>query len=472
MEVIEAAADAAEQFHSAEAKRDGQKMLKIVESFLRAKKRLLYGGFAINAVLPAKDKFYDSEKELPDYDFLTPDPLTDIADLMNRFQTAGYEGIEPTIGIHEGTYNFFVNFQKVADITHCDQFLYDSLHAESVSRDGLHLCPVNYLRMNMYLELSHPAGDVSRWSKVYSRLLLLNNAFPITACDLTTAKTATAIAAGSPTEILNGSQKIALHKATLHHATSNNDVLLGISDLEWIYTHPRKSLRSRAFSRQISRAPFQVFLLSENPTESATALKTAWEGLLGTELSLKSEKALGELLPAHTDIYWKNTHLGSVFETVACHGLYKVPLGSKQVRIASLDTLLNFYFAFYYAKMHVGNFAIICLCQELVEIAAKVRAGKMKSWPFPLFAIECVGYQPTFAELKKSHRERIKRERELKKRQAAFTRSVKAASARLKSAKQTRRRTKTSSAKTRKSGLSATRKAVRSKQGSSASSPR
>jgi hypothetical protein len=33
--------------------------------------------------------------------------------------------------------------------------------------------------MSIYLELSRPRGDVSRWKKVYSRLLLLNKHYPI-----------------------------------------------------------------------------------------------------------------------------------------------------------------------------------------------------------------------------------------------------------------------------------------------------
>ncbi len=466
LDLIEIASEAAADFHSAAARKEGAAMLKLVDTFLRSKKRLLYGGFAINAVLPAKDKFYDFSKELPDYDFLTPDPLTDIAELQDRFQAAGYDSVEPTIGIHEGTYNLFVNFQKVADVTFCDPVLYGSLFEEAEIRQGLYLCPVNYLRMNMYVELSHPAGDVSRWPKVYKRLLLLNGAFPIKNACVSHA-TAKPAASSAATSLLNSQQKTALYKSTVDMATKRGDVLLGITDLQWIYTHafrgnPRKTLKSRGFQRALQAAPFRVFLLSENPTATATKLQGIWENLLGTQLSVRQEKGFGELLPAHTDIYWQNIHLGSVFETAGCHGYYKIAMGSgsKEVRIASIDTLLNFYFAFYYAKMDVGNLAIICLCQELVEIAAKARSSltAAKSWPFPLFAVECVGYQPTFAELKKTHRERVKQDRELKKRQAAFRRTLKAVSARLKSPSRSK---KSKTSKTSKP--SKTRRGVRSK---------
>ena len=33
--------------------------------------------------------------------------------------------------------------------------------------------------MNMYLELSRPQGDVSRWEKVLKRLTLLNKSYPL-----------------------------------------------------------------------------------------------------------------------------------------------------------------------------------------------------------------------------------------------------------------------------------------------------
>ncbi len=48
--------------------------------------------------------------------------------------------------------------------------------------NGIRYAPPNFLRMNMYLELSRPAGDVSRWEKVFKRrvtteYLTLTNAY-------------------------------------------------------------------------------------------------------------------------------------------------------------------------------------------------------------------------------------------------------------------------------------------------------
>ena len=41
-------------------------IIETVEEFLKDKKRLCYGGTAINNILPKYDQFYDKDIELPD----------------------------------------------------------------------------------------------------------------------------------------------------------------------------------------------------------------------------------------------------------------------------------------------------------------------------------------------------------------------------------------------------------------------
>ena len=52
-----------------------KKIIEIVESYLRKKKCVCYGGTAINNLLPAEDQFYNKDVELPDYDFFFHLPL-------------------------------------------------------------------------------------------------------------------------------------------------------------------------------------------------------------------------------------------------------------------------------------------------------------------------------------------------------------------------------------------------------------
>ena len=51
------------------------KLYQVTYDTIKEKKMLLYGGTALNLILPKKDRFYD-EYELPDYDFFTCNAFT------------------------------------------------------------------------------------------------------------------------------------------------------------------------------------------------------------------------------------------------------------------------------------------------------------------------------------------------------------------------------------------------------------
>ena len=151
-----------------------QKIIDIVETFLKKTKRMCYGGTAINNILPVESQFYDKSVELPDYDFFSPDPVKDAKNLADIYYKLGFTEVEAKSGMHPGTFKVFVNFIPVADITFVPKALYKSIKKHSIVKAGIHYAPPDYLRMAMYLELSRPKGDTSRWEKVLKRLLLLN----------------------------------------------------------------------------------------------------------------------------------------------------------------------------------------------------------------------------------------------------------------------------------------------------------
>ena len=65
-----------------------------VESFLRSRKLMCYGGTNINNILPAEDQFYDYTVELPDYDFYSPNALKDTKDLADIYFKKGFEDVQ------------------------------------------------------------------------------------------------------------------------------------------------------------------------------------------------------------------------------------------------------------------------------------------------------------------------------------------------------------------------------------------
>jgi hypothetical protein len=155
-------------------------IISIVESFLLKKSLICYGGTAINNILPLYDQFYDKSSEIPDYDFFSKNALSDAKELADIYYSKGYENVEAKSGVHHGTYKVFVNYMAIADITYLHPDIYNSFKNKTVKVAGLLYAPPNFLRMSMYLELSRPDGDVSRWEKVLKRLSILNKHYPLT----------------------------------------------------------------------------------------------------------------------------------------------------------------------------------------------------------------------------------------------------------------------------------------------------
>ena len=156
-----------------------KEIISIVELYLKNKKLICYGGTAINNILPKKDQFYNYTEEIPDYDFFSPNALNDAKELADIYYSEGFKEVEAKAGVHHGTYKVFVDFIPVADITQLSPPIFKTFKTNAVQVDNILYTPPDALRMFMYLELSRPLGDVSRWEKVLKRISLLNKNYPL-----------------------------------------------------------------------------------------------------------------------------------------------------------------------------------------------------------------------------------------------------------------------------------------------------
>jgi hypothetical protein len=367
---------------------EARKIVDIMENFLRIRGRIVYGGAAINAHMSPENRFYDPALYLPDYDFMTPDPLQDCADLIVAFQAEGFKDVEAKFGIHEGTYKIFVNYRSAADITFMPSDIYNRIVADSDTIDGIRYASVNFLRMNIYLELSRPSGDVSRWEKIYKRLLLLNQEHPLKAGRCVENPLA---ALGSEALTEPKHSEIIRHERIVNAGIAAGAVFLsGASYL--VGAEPR--------------ADEVVMLLTPKRAEVVAAIKGS---LRATEYP-----ANGELLPARTELHTGRKQLiAVVFETVACHNYttLKDPAG---YRLGSLDLLIQMYYAMYFTDLHgYVPVRLLCVIQQLIEMEATRRATAVVKGleAHDVFPLECIGHQPSLPELKKAHRERVKEKR-------------------------------------------------------------
>ena len=79
-----------------------------------------------------------------------------------------------------------------------------------------------------------------------------------------------------------------------------------------------------------------------------------------------------------------------IYEPLACHSFNTIKLGHNTVKVATIDTMLNFFLAFTYAERpYYDNERILCMAQYLFEVQAKNRLeqkGLLKR-----FSINCYG---------------------------------------------------------------------------------
>lgn len=236
----------------------------------------------------------------------------------------------------------------------------------------------------MYLELSRPRGDVSRWSKVYKRLQLLNKHYPV-GCPTSPSKKIITESYLTP-ELRSDVERLLIKE---------NVILLG---MDAVLLHLKD--KSNKWS-----LPLDILA----PTGEFSDVIDAFAKLFEKQGKVKLDEypAYAELLPKHVDISDEDsgTLLVRVFETMACHSYHELKDG---IKVASIPTLLQFFFAFLYADAHFlegyDENRIICTAQRLVEIAHEAKGARRFQILTPL---DCLGKQEGLFDMRE-HASKLK----------------------------------------------------------------
>ncbi len=395
--ILRSAVDTAEKriakqtIHSDEIKN----IIRIVEEFLKRKKLVCYGGTAINALLPKEDKFYDEELELPDYDFFSPSPVKDAKELADIYYNNGFVEVEAKAGMHYGTYKVFVNFIPVADITLMNKSLFNSVKSESISISGIHYAPPNYLRMAMYLELSRPEGDVSRWEKILRRLTLLNKNYPLKQQDCKNKHIQREFRSDLDREddIFEVTRKALINKNAVFFG--------GYANILYSKYMPQ------SLKKKIQKIPdFDV--LSERPFELANYVKERLEKEKLGKVKIYEHEGVGELISPHYELEISGETILFIYEPIACHSYNVIKIDNEQIRIATIDTMLSLYLAFLYAdRDYYDRNRLICMAYYLFVVQQKNRL-KQKGL-LRRFSINCYGKQKTLMTIRAEKAEQFKK---------------------------------------------------------------
>ena len=364
-----------------------KRILEILEIFLRRKKLVCYGGTAINNILPLHAQFYNRDVEIPDYDFYSPNALDDAKELADIYHKEGYLEVEAKSGVHVGTYKVFVNFIGIADITYLHKPIFEEIYKESITINGIHYAPPNFLRMNMYLELSRPAGDVSRWEKIFKRLVLLNTHYPF--------------------DTTNNCNTVDFQR-NMEDSTENSEKIYYIIRDSFIdqnvifFGGYASSLYSRYMKKEIRHIAKNIpdfDVLSENPEICSRIVKERLQQNGFKKVKLIHHKGIEELIPEHIEIRIENETLAFIYKPIACHSYNTIHIQEKPINVATIDTILTFYLAFIYAKLpYYTKDRLLCMAKFLFDVEQENRLqqkGLLKR-----FSIHCYGSQKTMEEIR------------------------------------------------------------------------
>jgi len=147
--------------------------------FLANKKALLYGGTALNELLPTSLKIYDPYT-LPDIDVLSPDAEKLATEMVRFYKKKQRQAVSFTEALHPGTFKVYADGVQIADITQCSHETYDRLlrHCVRSKQWKIKIVPPEYIRMTLHKILSQP-NDAHRWENVFERLKRYYKKFPI-----------------------------------------------------------------------------------------------------------------------------------------------------------------------------------------------------------------------------------------------------------------------------------------------------
>lgn len=154
---------------------DKVKVARVLKDFVVTKGLLVYGGVALNAILPKNLKFYKAT-DFPDYDCMSANAKQDAIELADAFYKAGFVYTEVREAIHEGTFKVFVDFEAVADITQVRPQFFETMKelGKKLHKKDMNVAPLYYMKHSIVKELARPDGSYYRWPKVYQRSKLLD----------------------------------------------------------------------------------------------------------------------------------------------------------------------------------------------------------------------------------------------------------------------------------------------------------
>lgn len=366
--------------------------------FVKDQNLLIYGGYALNSILPDAAKFYDIY-ELPDLDCFSPTPAEHAQQLANIYVEKGYAAVEVSHGMHVGTFKLAVDLRNIVDFKYVPKSVFDRfvrlskqqmpLIKKHVPNLELLVAPLDFLRYSIHHEISEPNGNVSRWRKVYERFLLLHKHYPFCYNDSCLKSLFKQYTAKSIRDILETLATYIQDKGLPSVGCSAFVLLLretGHAVPRYSYVDPKMGyFEVLADSAMETLNDLQSKLQHMYPKHKFTVVRYGEKG------------DYEHNVPSYTLFYQGKHALVTIHQTVSCHSITKIA----NIKVGNVDTIIRFLFHYIFNPINpaVDNKkkCMINILYNLVHLPEN-----RKKTLFSRFNLDCYGYQASLNTLRRA----------------------------------------------------------------------
>lgn len=327
----------------------------LVRDYLSIKKLIVYGGYAINTLLPKKYRFYD-EYDMPDFDCMSSRALSHIKEIQTILEMHGF----PTLmknGLHAGTYKLYYKNKAFLDITKINEKTHKRLlDLSEIDRKAFNitssitLAPIMLLKSNFYKELSQPEESMYRWEKVYQRMLIFCYIFPLPKLKSPVCKTPlNQSSLGSVASGIESAYHYSLNVIREHRYPIIGHAALAILKGHNLYNDAN-------YCKHISADPY-IDVIATNDETAVTHFYKAMKRspLIGDHIQITRKAYMNEVVPERINIHFNNgkrkIRIVRIFKMdPRCYSIIppeNVPQESRDYTVGSYDTILNVMYRMY-----------------------------------------------------------------------------------------------------------------------------
>jgi len=335
--------------------------------YIKNKKILLYGGMAINDLLPKKDKIYAADS-LPDIDIFSTNGKKQSQDIVKYFIKKGYNKLttNSSDALHIGTYKVFVDSVQVFDVTTISKRAFKRLYENSVIGDSdIRVVNPQFLRLSLHMMMSQ-SHDARRWSKVFNRLITFYKYYPPKEC--TNTSLSSQISDDSFTKFHFIPEEVVKNIYT--YISDKNVVLFGINEIQ-LYI---KNQSGKIYLPPNSKiAPVQI-IAQTNILDMAHSIV---KHLNMPSFSISEVYKADEFIPEHIIIKYKTHPCIEIYNAQICMTFVEY----KNIKIASIHTIIRMYLSMVlstYNHFENENHSLECLVNILSIIQQNMIGSRKK----------------------------------------------------------------------------------------------